>query len=133
MCSHIFILAIYWSLLRFDCNYAKEPRQLPPIPYIMTDISRHTNAMMCLHATLVRGTSTLKTKRIASHQTKQTNDVNNCNATSSSKTYIKIGTGRALRPLITPNDTMLPLWIEFSDALSSLPTHGGVVHLLIGK
>ena len=106
----------------------------------MADISRHTNAMMCLHATLIRGVSTLKTKRIAGHQyehqTKQTNDANNCNATSSSKTYIKVGTGRALRPLITPNDTMLPLWSEFSDALSSLPTQqkaSGVVHLLIGK
>ena len=101
----------------------------------MADIARHTNAMMCLHATLIRGCSTLKTKRIAG-KTEQTNDANNCNATSSSKTYIKIGTGRALRPLITPNDTMLPLWSEFSDALSSLPTQpkaSGVVHLLIGK
>ena len=92
--------------------------------------------MMCLQATLIRGCSTLKTKRISGHQTKQTNDANNCNAASSSKTYIKIGTGRALRPLITPNDTMLPLWSEFSDALSSLPTQSkadGVVHLLIGK
>ena len=104
-------------------------------------ISRHTNAMMCLHATLIRAISTLKKKRLdmmASgghnhHQTMTSTSSNDTCENNEAKTYIKIGTGRALRPLISCDDTMLPLWKEFADALCALSNlkDVGVVHLLI--
>lgn len=104
-------------------------------------ISRHTNAMMCLHATLIRAISTLKKKRLdlmasgghKHHQTMTSISLNDTCENNEAKTYIKIGTGRALRPLISCDDTMLPLWKEFADALCALSNlkDVGVVHLLI--
>ena len=103
-------------------------------------ISRHTNAMMCLHATLIRAISTLKKKRLEviangghKHHQTMTSSSSNDAKENDAKTYIKIGTGRALRPLISCDDTMLPLWKEFADALCALSNQKdvGVVHLLI--
>lgn len=104
-----------------------------------TTVSRHTNAMMCLHATLIRGISTLKKQRavMVGHRHHESSDViakqtSTSTAKNNDKIYVKIGTGRALRPLYSSDDTMLPLWREFADVLCSLPDQkNGVVHLYV--